>query len=365
MDPVDAAVRAAAARAGGPGPYTRVSFVPFDPSRRTAEAQVVDAAGRAIRVIKGALASIAQLTTPDATLAAAAAAYAAQGYRVLAVAAGPADALQCAGVLALSDPPRPDARELIAQLRALGVQTVMVTGDAPATATVVARQVGLEGAVCPVGKPPAGVQPGDFAVFAGVFPEDKFDIVRAYQAAGHTVGMCGDGANDAPALRQAQMGIAVSTATDVAKSAAGMVLTEPGLGGIVAAVKEGRATFQRILTYTLRSIVHKVVQVLFLATGLIITGHAILTPMLIVLLLITGDLLGMSLTTDNVRPSPTPNAWRIGALTIAGVFMGISELVFCTAVLAIGKFHLGLKIDALRTLVFVVIVFGNQATTYT
>src|SRR3984885_12460387 len=149
---VDPAVRAPAARAGGPGPYTRVSFVPFDPSRRTAEAQVVDAAGRAIRVIKGALASIAQLTTPDATLAAAAAAYAAQGYRVLAVAAGPADALQCAGVLALSDPPRPDARELIAQLRALGVQTVMVTGDAPATATVVARQVGLEGAVCPVGK---------------------------------------------------------------------------------------------------------------------------------------------------------------------------------------------------------------------
>ncbi len=95
------------------------------------------------------------------------------------------------------------------------------------------------------------------------------------------------------------------------------------------------------------------------------TGHAILTPMLMVIIMITGDFLGMSLTTDNVRPSPTPSVWRVGNLTIAGVFMGISELVFCTAVLAIGKFRLGLGMETLRTLAFVVIVFGNQATTYT
>ena len=149
--------------------------------------------------------------------------------------------------------------------------------------------------------------------------------------------MCGDGANDAPALRQAQMGIAVSTATEVAKSAAGIVLTKPGLGGVVAAVKEGRITFQRILTYTLNSVSKKMVQVLFLAAGLIMTGHAILTPMLMVIVMITGDFLGMSLTTDNVRPSPTPCAWRVGSLTIAGVFMGISELLFCIAVLAVGN----------------------------
>jgi H+-transporting ATPase len=161
------------------------------------------------------------------------------------------------------------------------------------------------------------------------------------------------------------MGIAVSTATDVAKSAAGLVLTKPGLSGIVASVKEGRVTFQRILTYTLNSVTKKTVQVLFLAVGLIMTGHAILTPMLMVIIMLTGDLLGMSLTTDNVRPSPTPNAWRIGELTIAGVFMGISELVFCTAVLIIAKFQLSLGIETLRTLAFVVIVFGNQATTYT
>ena len=104
---------------------------------------------------------------------------------------------------------------------------------------------------------------------------------------------------------------------------------------------------------------------LFLAIGLVMTGHAILTPMLMVIIMLTGDLLGMSLTTDNVRPSPKPNAWRIGKLTIAGIFMGISELIFCTAVLAFAKFRLGLGIEALRTLAFVAIVFGNQATTYT
>src|SRR4029077_933616 len=104
--------------------------------------------------------------------------------------------------------------------------------------------------------------------------------VRSLQKGGSTVGMCGDGANDAPALRQAQMGIAVSTATDVAKSAAGIVLTRPGLGGVVASVKEGRITFQRILSYTLNSITKKIAQVFFLAAGLLITSQAILTPML-------------------------------------------------------------------------------------
>ena len=224
----------------------------------------------------------------------------------------------------------------------------MVTGDAPATAAIVAQAVGLDGAVCPPGPIPDTVRPEAFAVFAGVLPEDKYKLVKAFQKGGHTVGMCGDGANDAPALRQAQIGIAVSTATDVAKSAAGMVLTEPGLAGIVAAVKEGRMTFQRILTYTLNSITKKIVQVLFLAVGLLMTGHAILTPLLMVLIMITGDFLGMSLTTDNVRPSPMPNAWRIGNLTIAGVTMGIGELLFCISVLAFGVYRIGFAMSTLQ-----------------
>jgi len=160
------------------------------------------------------------------------------------------------------------------------------------------------------------------------------------------------------------MGIAVSTATDVAKSAAGIVLTEPGLAGIVAAVKEGRVIFQRIQTYTLNSIIKKIVTVLFLIVGLIMTGHAILTPLLMVIVMVAGDVLAMALTTDNVRPSAMPNVWRIGSLTMAGVIMGLCQLAFCSGVLAFGKFELGLGIEALRTLAFAALVFGSQATIY-
>lgn len=203
-----------------------------------------------------------------------------------------------------------------------------------------------------------------FAVYAGVLPEDKYRLVKAFQKGGRTVGMCGDGANDAPALRQAQMGIAVSTATDVAKSAAGIVLTKAGLEGVVAAVKEGRTTFQRILTYTLNSVTKKIATVLLLAIGLLMTGHAVLTPLLMVILMITGDFLAMSLTTDNVRPSPQPNVWRIGNLTIAGTVMGACLLAFCTAALAIGQYALGLGIGQARTLTFIALVFGSQSMIY-
>jgi len=364
-DPVDGAIRAAAAKKAPSDLPKLIKFIPFDPATKMSEATGTDPGGASIRAVKGAFAAVAAMTQPSPEAVKTAHELEAQGFRVLAVAIGPPTALKLAGIIALSDPPRPDSAALISELNALGVRAVMVTGDAPATAAIVAHDVGLDGKVCPPGPIPANVRPEDFAVFAGILPEGKYNLVKAFQKSGHTVGMCGDGANDAPALRQAQMGIAVSTATDVAKSAAGIVLTKPGLGGIVASIKEGRVTFQRILTYTLNSVTKKVVQVLFLAVGLVMTGHAILTPMLMVIIMLTGDLLGMSLTTDNVRPSPTPNAWRIGALTIAGVFMGICELVFCAGVLAIAKFRLGLGIETLQTVAFVLIVFGNQATNYT
>jgi H+-transporting ATPase len=364
-DPVDGAIRAAATKKPASDLPKLIKFVPFDPATKMSEATGTDPSGATVRAVKGAFAAVAGLTPSDPDAAKTDNDLEAKGFRVLAVAIGPPTALKLAGIIALSDPPRPDSAVLITELHTLGVRAVMVTGDAPATAAIVAHAVGMDGRVCPPGPIPADVRPEDFAVFAGILPEGKYNLVKAFQKSGHIVGMCGDGANDAPALRQAQMGIAVSTATDVAKSAAGIVLTKPGLVGIVAAVKEGRVTFQRILTYTLNSVTKKVVQVLFLAVGLVMTGHAILTPMLMVIIMLTGDLLGMSLTTDNVRPSPTPNAWRIGQLTIAGVFMGMCELLFCTAILAIAKFRLGLGIETLQTVAFVLIVFGNQAITYT
>ena len=365
QDPVDAAIRSAALHQSMPEALHLIEFTPFDPASKTSAATVADAGGVCQRVVKGAVAAVIGLVPQSAPAAAALAGNLAhKGLRVLSVAAGAPGSMKLLGFLALSDPPRADASTLVTQLRTLGVRTVMVTGDAAPTAGIVAQAVGLEGATCPSGMLAPGALPEHFAVYAGVLPEEKYKIVQAFQAAHHIVGMCGDGANDAPALRQAQIGIAVSTATDVAKSAAGMVLTQPGLAGIVAAVKEGRVIFQRIQTYALNSITKKIVQVLFLAVGLALTGQAILTPLLMVIIMITGDFLGMSLTTDNVRPSPRPNAWRIGRLTIAGAMMGLGELLLCSAVLTFALRSLGLQLPALRTLAFIVVVFGNQATTY-
>lgn len=366
IDPVDAAIRAASKENLAVGVPRRVRFVPFDPAQKMSEAEALEASGQTLCIVKGAFARIAVLSSPPSETAAAATRFAEQGYRVLAVAAGPSKAsLAWAGLIALSDPPRPDARQLIAELRSLGVETVMVTGDAASTATVVARAVGIEGPVCPAGPPPARVHPHDFGVFAGVFPEDKFHIVRAFQADGHTVGMCGDGANDAPALRQAQIGVAVSTATDAAKSAAGMVLTQAGLAGIVEAVKTGRVVYQRILTYVLRSVTAKINQMLFLTVGLVLTGQAILTPMLMVILMIGGDFLAMSATTDHVRASHEPNAWQIGRVTLEAGVLGLCNVVFCTLVLETGVHGLGLMPGrGLRTLAAVTLVFSTQASFY-
>lgn len=365
QDPVDAAIRAAAMHKSEENPPKLVNFIPFDPAKKISEASVSGKDGQSLRIVKGAYGTVMALAQPCSEASTSVDELEKQGFRVLAVAAGPpSEPMRLIGLVALSDPPRSDSTALITELRALGVRTVMVTGDAPATATIVAHAVGLDGPICPAGSLPKDVHPEQFAVFAGIFPEGKFDLVKAFQKAGHTVGMCGDGANDAPALRQAQMGVAVSTATDVAKSAAGIVLTTAGLGGIVAAVKEGRSAFQRILTYTLNSVTKKIVNVLFLAIGLIVTGHAILTPMLMVIIMITGDFLGMSVTADNVRQSAKPNQWQIGKLTLAGCVLGGCLLGFCTGALLLGKYRLRLDIAALQTLAMTALVFGGEATLY-
>ena len=364
LDPVDCALRAAAREATGrPLPH-RITFVPFDPARKLSEAQMPGPDGRPRRIIKGAIASLETLIAPSADLRSKAAELQGQGCRVLAVAAGPVDAVCWAGLIALSDPPRADAARLVSELRSLGVEVLMVTGDAPATAGVVAQAVGLSGPIYAAERMPERLEPRQFAVFAGVFPEDKFHIVRALQSTGHSVGMCGDGANDAPALRQAQMGVAVSSATDVAKSAAGLVLTQSGLGGIVDAVHAGRVTYQRILTYVLRSVTTKINQMLFLTVGLLMTGHAILTPMLMVIVMISGDFLAMSATTDRVGPTTGPNAWRIGRITAGAIVLAAGTAVFCCALLALGWLHLGLENHGLRTFAAVTLVCSSQAIFY-
>ena len=362
-DTLDAAIRAAS-KPANVARWKLVTFTPFDPTRKMSEAAAIDAEGHPMRIVKGAFEVVAAIAEPAPPAAAIVEELQAKGFRVLVVAVGPTQPLRIAGVIALSDPPREDSAALVAQLHGLGVRTVMVTGDGAVTARVVAEAVGITAPICATVPLPHDIRAEEFGVFAGVLPEDKYALVQAFQRGGHVVGMCGDGANDAPALRQAQMGVAVSTATDVAKSAAGIVLTEPGLGGIVAAVQEGRTTFQRILTYTFRSIVHKVVQVLLLLAGLAISGTAVLTPLLMVLMMVAGDFFALSSAKDNVRVSPLPNVWRIGNLTIAGIILGFCDLVFCIASLAVGRFALGLDNDTLRTLTVVTLVYSGQAIFY-
>ena len=150
---------------------------------------------------------------------------------------------------------------------------------------------------------------------------------------------------------------------DALKSAAGIVLTDPGLEEIVAVVEEGRATFQRILTFTFRSLIHKTAQVLLLA-GLVLTGGPVLTPMLMVLLMAGGDFFALTSATDNVHPSPTPNVWRLGNVTLVSVVLGLCDLDFRTGSLAVGHYLLHLDTRSLQTLTVVTMIYGGQAIFY-
>jgi H+-transporting ATPase len=365
QDPIDAAIRATAVKATAPGSSERlVRFVPFDPATKMAEAFALDRDGAELRIVKGAFEAVAAVAQMPADAARRVNDLAGKGHRVIAVAAGPPASPTLAGLIAISDPPREDSAGLIATLRDMGVRTVMVTGDSPVTAVAIGQRVGIDGSVSPSEQISGEVRADEFGIFARVVPEEKFRLVRALQRAHHVVGMCGDGTNDAPALKQAQIGIAVSTATDVAKAAAGAVLTEPGLEGIVFAVREGRIAFQRLLAFTFNMLVKKIEIVLFLAIGLALTGHAVLTPALMVLMLVTNDFLAMSLTTDRASPAPSPSRWRMRSITAAGIVMGACKLGFSTAVLAFGKYRLGLGEGELQTLAFVTLVFGAQALLY-
>lgn len=365
QDPIDDAIRSAAAGTdSGEAAERLVRFIPFDPATRQSEAFAIDLDGNEIRVSKGALETIAQSAEVPAQAYSEADDLAARGHRVIAIAIGAGRSARLAGLIAISDPPRADSPELISTLRDLGVRTVMATGDSAATAVAIAERVGIGGAVCPPERIADEQCVDEFGVFARVTPEDKHRLVKALQTHGHVVGMCGDGTNDAPALRQAQMGIAVSSATDVAKAAAGMVLTEPGLAGLVFAVREGRIAFQRLLTYTFNMLTKKIEIVLFLAIGLALTGQAIMTPVLIVLMLVTNDFLAMSLTTDRASPSQSPSVWHMPSVTRAAVVLGACKLTFSTAVLAVGKYMLKLDPEGLQTLAFVTLIFGSQGLLY-
>jgi H+-transporting ATPase len=364
QDPIDLAFLAAARDRhvlDGRPAATRVSFVPFDASTRRTEA-VVDIDGHRMRVVKGAVETVAQACglTPAATasLTAHAGEAGLKGYRTLAVAQGPeAGPLVLLGLVTLYDPPRPDAAQLIATLHGLGVSVKMLTGDALPVASEIARGVGLlriQRMADVKGDAIDGVDG-----IAEVFPADKYAVVQHLQKAGHVTGMTGDGVNDAPALRQAEVGIAVSSATDVAKGAASVVLTEPGLANIVALVEQGRTIYQRILTYIINKISRTILKTAFVAIAFVITGRFVLSAFAMLLLLFITDAGKISLATDHVRSSKSPETWNIGPLISVSVVLGILMVAEALLALWFGWSRYGLAADepALYTFSFLTLLY--------
>jgi H+-transporting ATPase len=367
QDPIDLALlRAAGDNGSALGNGERVAFTPFDPLTKRTEAVVSFGEGE-LRVVKGMPQVVADhcgAVVPS--LAADVDRLASTGGRVLAVAVGPTGGpLALAGLVALADRPRDDSAQLIAQLRGLGIDIKMVTGDTPATARSVARQVGLPERVCTGAELADAPEVAEVcSVFAGVFPADKHTLVTSLQRAGHVVGMTGDGVNDAPALKQAEVGIAVDNAVDVAKAAASMVLTEPGLVDIVTAVSVSRRIYQRMMTWMLNKVVKTAQVALFLTFAFFITRHFVTTPRLVVLLLLANDFVTMSLAVDRARPSPRPERWRIGAIVGASLALAMVVLAesFLDLWLARGVF--GLTWPQTQTFIFLMLVFSGQATVY-
>ena len=366
QDPIDLALLQAAATKGIPSLGRRLDFIPFDPATKRSEA-TVETGGAELRVLKGTPSVVAALTGETATtgdLEGAVATLAADGARVLAVAAG-SEGLALAGLVALGDPVRQDSAALIGHLGDLGIRVVMVTGDAAPTALAVARQVGIGPRLASLdglrGRSGSDI---DFDVAAGVLPADKLDLVERGQRAGHVVGMTGDGVNDAPALKRAEVGIAVSSATDVAKDAASLVLTGEGLADVVAAVETGRRVYQRMLTYTINKIAKTFQVSLFLGLGLLATGTFVTTPRLVLLLLFTNDFVTMSLATDRVGFSARPDRWQVPSLSLAALGVAVPWLAFSFATYFIGRHVLDLGLAPTQTLVFVMLVATGQATVY-
>jgi len=374
QDPIDLAFLAAARERhlfDGAAAVKPVSFTPFDAmTRRTAA--VIEQDGRRLQVMKGAVRTVAAACGLPAldveALAASAGASAKKGYRTLAVAKGPESGpLELVGLVTLYDPPRPDAATLVAELRDLGISVKMLSGDALAIAGEIARGIGLSNirrmADLKAASHDFGAAAADLLAgvdgFAGVYPEDKYLVVRQLQAAGHVTGMTGDGVNDAPALRQAEVGIAVSSATDVAKSAASVVLTEPGLTDILTLVEQGRTIYQRLLTWIVNKISRTILKAGFVAVAFVLTGRFVVSAFAMLLLVMMTDMAKISLASDAVRPSRKPETWNIGGFIAVAVMLGAAMVLEALLLLAVGwsRFGLATSDRALHTFSFLVLLY--------
>jgi H+-transporting ATPase len=356
--------------------YAQLSFTAFEPSTKRSEA-IVSNGVRRFRVIKGAPQQVISLCKglDEATIAKAnqtVEELSLKGYRTIGVARSVdnTDNLQFAGLLSLADPPRPDSRDMIERAKELGVKPTMLTGDNIAIAREIAGQVTIGDRIIRMeelrkmdeAQQTQMIEESDG--FAEIYPEDKYRIVKLLQSRGHMVGMTGDGVNDAPALKQAEMGIAVSSSTDVAKASASTVLTEPGVGVIIDAIKTSRHIYQRMLTWVINKVT-KVIQVIGLLTIGFFWFHDMVISLLgMALLIFANDFVTMSLATDNVKYTSNPNKWSIRNVTLASLIVGGMVVGGGTIALFIGSHYFHLEWEQLRTSTMLMLIFTSQFNVY-
>jgi H+-transporting ATPase len=352
-DPIDLAVLGGLRDKGALQGYDVVHFQPFDAVHKRTEATVKAADGKTFKVSKGAPQVILELAANAEQVKSAVDdavnGFAARGFRALGVARAEGDGpWQLVGVLPLFDPPREDAAATIATARQMGVKVKMVTGDALAIAQETARKLDMGTDVLDAAglgdvkqeetaRMAESIEKADG--FAQVFPEHKFHIVDVLQKRGHIVGMTGDGVNDAPALKKADCGIAVSGATDAARAAADIVLTTPGLSVIIDAIKESRNIFQRMNSYAIYRIAETLRVLFFMTLAILAFNFYPLTAVMIVMLALLNDGAILSIAYDNVRYRDQPEAWNmpmvLGVSTVLGVIGVVS---------AFGLFYLGERV---------------------
>jgi H+-transporting ATPase len=274
------------------------------------------------------------------------------------------------GLLLLADPPRPDSKEIIEELKGLGIAVKMLTGDNIAIAKEVARQVSIGDKIIRMpdlrglGEEEQSRIIEENDGFAEIYPEDKYRIVKLLQSKGYVVGMTGDGVNDSPALKQAEVGIAVSNSTDVAKVSSSIVLTEPGTKGIIDAIKTSRQIYQRMLTWVLNKI-SKVIQFIgLLVLGFFWLHDLLLTALGMVLLIFANDFVTMSLATDNSKSTTSPNLWNVKNITVASLVVGLLLVIEGGIVVFVGTSYFRLPLAALQTLVMLALVFTSLFRVY-
>jgi len=355
--------------------YNLKSFKPFDPIKKRTEASIEDKDNKSLQVSKGALQVILNLTKADPTMEdkvnSQGKIFASKGFRALGVAISDNQITwKYVGIVALHDPPREDSFETIKTAKSLGINVKMVTGDHIEIAKQIAGNLGIGTNIVLsteiVGKHDSDtirlVENADG--FAEVYPEHKYHIVELLQSKDHVVGMTGDGVNDAPALKKADIGIAVSNATDAAKSAADIVLTDPGISVIIKATQESRKIFERMKSYAVYRIAETVRILIFLVLSITILNFYPITAVMIVILALLNDLPIMTIAFDKTRIDQKPVRWRMQRILILSSILGIAGVAFSFTIFLIGRFVFVLDPAVLQTFIFLKLTVAGHMTIY-